>query len=139
MENQLKTGQIVRFKQYKKKALEPEAYYIVISEVKNKACWLQVINSNREYETGTSLVSSNLEDLEVVLIQAKELIYQEVTIKENLYNDFVSDYVHSVNEGDTYLKFTAVEGGFESNATYTMGTAILNGKIFAQIPDFLKQ
>ena len=45
----------------------------------------------------------------------------------------------TVNEGDTYLKFTTVEGGFESNATYTMGTAILNGKIFAQIPDFLKQ
>ena len=138
MENQLKTGQIVRFKQYKKKALEPEAYYSVISEVRNNACWLQVINSNREYETGTAIVSSNHEDLEVVVIQAKELIYQEVTIKENLYNDFVSDYVHSVNEGDTYLKFTAVEGGFESNATYTMGTTILNGKIFAQTPDFLK-
>lgn len=140
MENQLKPGQIVRFKEYKKKELEPEAYFIVlITEDKNKECWLQVINSNREYGTGTALVPVYLEDLEIVKIQAIELVFQEVTIKEGLYNDFVSDYVHSVDDKDSYLQFNAVEGGFESNAIYTMSTEILNGKLFAKIPDFLKQ
>jgi hypothetical protein len=140
MENQLKPGQIVRFKEYKKKELEPEAYFIVLTtENENNKCWLQVINSNREYETQTAIVPLYLDDIEVVEVQAKELVFQEVTIKEGLYNDFVSDYVHSVDDEESYLKFTAVDGGFESNAIYTMSTEILNGKIFAKMPDFLKQ
>ncbi len=139
MERQLKAGRIVRFKDYMKKELEPEAYFIIlIAEGKNKECWLQVINSNREYETGTTLFPTYLDDIEVVEVQAKELVLQEVTIKEGLYNDFVSDYVQSVENEECYLKFTAVEGGFESNVIYTMDTEILNGKIFAIIPDFLK-
>lgn len=77
MGNQLKAGQIVRFKNYKKKKLEPKAYFIVlITEDINNNCWVQVINSNREYETGTALSPLYLEDLEVVAVQAKELFYQ---------------------------------------------------------------
>lgn len=137
MEHQLKSGQIVRFKNYKKKDLEPEAYFIILNtKDKNNPCWLQVINSNRAFETGTALVPLCLEELEVVEVQAKELIYQEVTLKEGLYNDLVSDYVNSVNDGESYLKFTAVEGGFEYNVIYSMGTAILKGKLFAQMPNF---
>jgi hypothetical protein len=140
MENQLKPGQIVRFREYKKKELEPEAYFIVlITEDENKECWLQVINSNKYYETGTALAPVYIEDIEVVEVQANELVFQEVTIKEGLYNDFVSDYVHSVDDKDSNLQFNAVEGGFESNAIYTMSTEKLNGKLFAKIPDFLKQ
>lgn len=136
---QLKPGQIVRFKNYKKKKLEPEAYFLVlITEGMNNDCWLQVINGNRAFETGSVIVPLCPEDFEVVEVQAKELIYQEVTIKEGLYNDLVSDYVHSVNVGESYLKFTEVEGGFESNVIYTMGTAILNGRLFAQMPKFSK-
>lgn len=140
MGHQFKAGQIVRFKDYKKKELEPEAYFIVLTtKDKNKECWLQVINSNREYETETAIVPLYLDDIEIVEVQAKELVYQEVTIKEGLYSDFVSDYVHSVDDEESYLKFTAVNGGFESNTIYTMGNEKLNGKIFAKIPDFLKQ
>lgn len=139
MENKLKAGLIVRFKDYKKKELEPEAYFIVlITENGNNECWLQVINSNRVYETETAIVPLYLDDIEVVEVQAKELFYQKVTVKEGLYNDIVSDYVHSVDDEESYLKFTAVDDGFESNAIYTMGTGILNGKLFAEIPDFLK-
>lgn len=88
MENQLKAGEIVRFKNYKRKELEPEAYFIVLAtEEKNTECWLQVINGNRAFESGTSLVPLDIEDIEVVEVQAKQLVFQEVTIKEGLHND----------------------------------------------------
>jgi hypothetical protein len=139
MEQPLKAGQIVRFKNYKKKELETEAYFLVlITEGKNNDCWLQVINGNKSFETGTAIVPLYLDDFEVVEVQAKEFIYQQVTIKEGLYNDLVSDYVHSVSDSEAYIKFTAVEGGFESNVTYTMGAVILNGKLFAQTLNFSK-
>lgn len=139
MEHPLKAGQIVRFKNYKKKELEPEAYFLVlITEDKNNDCWLQVINGNRLFETGTAIVPLYLDDFEVVEVQAKEFIYQQVTIKEGLYHDLVSDYVYIVSDSEAYIKFTAVEGGFESNVTYTMGAAILNGKLFTQTLNFKK-
>lgn len=137
MGNKLKAGQIVRFKNYKKKKLEPEAYFIVlITEDINNNCWVQVINSNREYETGTALSPLYLEDLEVVTVQAKELVYQEITIKITIFQDFAADYVYSVDDEDSFLIFTAVDGGFESNAIYTMDTGVINGKYLLKCLNF---
>ena len=109
-----------------------------MTEDNNNDCWLHVIKGNRLFETGTVIAPLYLDDFEVVEVQAKEFIYQQVTIKEGLYHDLVSDYVHSVSDSEAYIKYIAVEGGFESNVTYTMGAAILNGKLFAQMLNFSK-
>lgn len=77
MEQLLKAGQIVRFKNYKKKELEPEAYFLVLmTEDNNNDCWLHVIKGNRLFETGTVIVPLYLDDFEVVEVQEKEFIYQ---------------------------------------------------------------
>lgn len=136
MNTTLKAGQIVRFKNYNPKENESEAYFVVIiPKDKNQYCWIQVINTNRYYGTGYSLSPTDVNDLELVQLSAKELMHQEVTIKDGLFQEIVFGIVHSASEPEGVVIFTENQGGFESNITFTMSSEILNGKLQIGMPN----
>ncbi len=136
MKTTFKAGQIVRFKNYNPKENEAEAYFVVIiPEDKYKNCWIQVINTNRYYETGYSLSPSDVNDLEPIHLTAIELLHQEVTIREGLYNDIVFGIVQGASEPDGQILFTKTAEGFESNITFYFSSEILNRKLQIDIPN----
>lgn len=138
MKTPFQAGQIVRFKNYNPKEKESEAYFVVIiPEDETNNCWIQVINTNRYYATGYSLSPTDVNDLELVQFTAKELINQEVTIREGLFQEIVFGIVQSTNEYDNEVVFTKTLDGFESNITFTFGSEILNGKLHIETPKIL--
>ena len=138
MKTPFQAGQIVRFKNYNPKEKESEAYFVVIiPEDETNNCWIQVINSNRYYATGYSLSPTDVNDLELVQLSAKDLMHQEVTIREGLFKEIVFGIVHSTSEYDNEVVFTKTLDGFESNITFTFGSEILNGKLHIETPTAL--
>ena len=138
MKTPFQAGQIVRFKNYNPKEKESEAYFVVIiPEDETNNCWIQVINSNRYYATGYSLSPTDVNDLELVQLTAKDLMHQEVTIREGLFQEIVFGIVHSANELNDQVVFTKTLDGFESNITITFGSEILNGKLHIETPKIL--
>ena len=135
MKTQFQAGQIVRFKNYNPKEGESEAYFVVL--MTKKDLWIQVINTNRYYKAGWSLVPLDINDIEVVQIKAHHLLQQEVVIKEGLYHENVIGHVLSVDQPESPLLFSKVADGFESNTTYYMSSDILNGKIRLEIPKII--
>lgn len=135
MKTIFQAGQIVRFKNYNPSEGETEAYFVVL--MTKQDLWIQGINSNRYYKAGWSLVPLDVNDLEVVQIKAHILLQQEVVIKEGIYHENVVGHVLSVNQHESPLIFSKVADGFESNATYTMSSEILKGKIHITIPTII--
>jgi hypothetical protein len=135
MKTLFQAGQIVRFKNYNPLEGETEAYFVVL--MTKKDLWIQGINSNRYYKAGWSLIPLDVNDIEAVEIQAHHLLQQEVVIKEELYHENVVGQVLKVDQPESYLFFSKVADGFESNATYTMSSEILNGKIHVAIPTII--
>ncbi len=136
MKTKLQAGQIVRFKNYNPKEGEAEAYFVVIiPEDEDQYCWIQVINTNRYYGTGYSLSPEDVNDLEPVILTAKDLLQQEITIREGLLNDIVFGIAHRASEPDGQVLFTKTPEGFESNITFYLSSEILNGKLQIGIPN----
>lgn len=136
MKTPFQAGQIVRFKNYNPKENEAEAYFVVIIPVDAaKNCWIQVINTNRYYGTGYSLSPTDVNDLELVQLTARELMCQEVTIRDGLFNEIVFGIVHSTSQPEGQLVFNKIPSGFESNITFTFGSEILNGKLQIGMPN----
>jgi hypothetical protein len=135
MKTTFQAGQIVRFKNYNPVEGETEAYFVVL--MTKKDLWIQGINTNRYYKAGWNLEPLDINDLEVVQIKANHLLQQEVVIKEGLYHENVIGHVLSVDQPESPLLFSKVADGFESNATYTMSSDILNGKIHIAIPTII--
>ena len=92
MKPQLKIGQVVRFKNYKRYPDENEAYFIVIQEEESdKEMVLFTINSNRIYISGTTILPEfPEEDLLKVDLRPSYLITEEITIKDTLFNEVVT-------------------------------------------------
>ena len=138
MKTPFQAGQIVRFKNYNPKENESEAYFVVIiPEDETNNCWIQVINSNRYYATGYSLSPTDVQDLELVQLTAIDLMHQEVTIREGLFQEVVFGIVQSTSEYVNEVVFTKTLDGFESNITFTFGSEILNGKLYIETPTIL--
>ena len=138
MKTPFQAGQIVRFKNYNPKENESEAYFVVIiPEDETNNCWIQVINTNRYYATGYSLSPTDVNDLELVRFTAKELINQEVTIRDGLFQEIVFGKIHNTCKPDDQVVFTKTLDGFESNITFTFGSEILNGKLHIETPKIL--
>lgn len=138
MKTQFQAGQIVRFKNYNPKENESEAYFVVIiPEDETNNCWIQVINSNRYYATGYSLSPTDVQDLELVQLTAIDLMHQEVTIREGLFQEVVFGIVQSTSEYVNEVVFTKTLDGFESNITFTFGSEIINGKLHIETPTAL--
>ena len=136
MKPKFQAGQIVRCKNYNPKGNESEAYFVVIiPEDVTKNCWIQVINSNRYYGTGYSLSPTDVNDLELVQLTAKELMHQEVTIRDGLFQEIVFGIVQSASQPEGQVFFKKIPTGFESNITFTLGAEILNGKLQIGLPD----
>ena len=136
MKTPFQAGQIVRFKNYIPKENEAEAYFVVIiPEDAAKNCWIQVINTNRYYGTGYSLSPTDVNDLELVYITARELMHQEVTIRDGLFQEIVFGIVRSASEPEVQLVFKKIPSGFESNITFTFSSEILNGKLQIGMPN----
>ena len=121
MKTQFKLGQVVRFKNYKRYSDEKEAYFVVIQEEEaDKEMVLFTINSNRIYVTGTTIYPEfPQEDLLKVDLRPSYLIYEEITIKETLFNEVVtgkavqytSDYqnIHFTKTGTTLVSDAVFE------------------------------
>ncbi len=138
MKTKLQAGQIVRVKKYWKREGEADAYFIVIiTEDRKGNCWLQAINSSRMYKAGTSICIIDFNEFEIVTPLAKNILHQEVTIKEEKYYDDVTDIVYQVDYPEKEIVYNKTSKGFISNVTYFMEYTICNGKLYAEIPDIL--
>ena len=92
LQEKLKIGQVVRFKNYKRNEAEKEAYFIVIQEEDaTNELELFTINSNRIYTTGTTIFPEfPEEDLRLVALKPSDLMLQKITIKDKVFNEVLT-------------------------------------------------
>jgi len=92
LQEKLKIGQVVRFKNYKRNEAEKEAYFIVIQEENaSNELKLFTINSNRIYTSGTTIIPEfPEEDLRLVALKPSDLMLQKITIKDKVFNEVLT-------------------------------------------------
>lgn len=92
LQEKLKIGQVVRFKNYKRNEAEKEAYFIVIQEEDaTNEIELFTINSNRIYTSGTTIFPEFPdEDLLLVALKPSDLMLQKITIKDKVFNEVLT-------------------------------------------------
>ena len=92
LQEKLKIGQVVRFKNYKRNEAEKEAYFIVIQEEDaTNELELYTINSNRIYTSGTTIIPEYPEeDLRLVALKPSDLMLQKITIKDKVFNEVLT-------------------------------------------------
>jgi hypothetical protein len=83
------------------------------------------------------LSPTDVNDLELIQLTAKELVHQEVTIRDGVFHEIVFGIVHRASEPEAQVVFTKIKGGFESNITFTLGSEILNGKLQIGMPNIM--
>lgn len=118
MKTQFKTGQVVRFKNYKRNEQEKEAYFVVIQEEDGtNELEIYTINSNRYYKSETKLIPIYPEeDLQIVDLRPSDLIDTQITIRENRFNEFVIGKVCFFNSDNHNVNFTRIGNTFVSDA-----------------------
>lgn len=134
-------GQILRLKKVKTELLEMEYYFIMLGCHEDNI-WLQVINTNRDFKTGFSIVPDEIENYEPIEVFGYDLIKLEVRVKENYTRDIVIGAITFVEELDSPLLFQKTNDGFESNIIFGMGDEmypILKGKIYIEYPHFFNK
>ena len=120
MKTQFKLGQVVRFKNYRRNNDEKEAYFVIIQEedVANEMV-LYTINSNRIYTSGTTIIPEFPdEDLRIVDLKPSDLINQEITIKENLFNNVVVGKVVNFTSADDTIYFKQIGAALVSETEF---------------------
>lgn len=127
MKKHFKLGTLLKFIDFNKN--ENDAYFVVIQEEsEHHDLVLQAINTTRYFPTGTTLVPESAEDFTPIELNAHDLINQEVTVKEHLFNDVVtSKAVYLVGENkkiqfhkkETYL-LSNVQYDFDSNIKHKL-------------------
>jgi len=128
MKTKFKLGQVVRFKNYKRNEAEKEAYFVVIQEeTATKELVLYTINTNRIYKSGTTLVPEfPKDDLQIVELKPCDLINQEITIKENLFNDIVVGFaVNSIGDKNT-IRFNHIKNLLVSDVEFEFNSTIIH-------------
>ena len=82
MDNTFTKGQIVRFKGYKRRPDEKEAYFVVIQEATpTQEMVLYTLNTNRLFHAGATVIPDYPdEDLEIKLLKPQSLFEEEVTL-----------------------------------------------------------
>lgn len=120
MKTQFKTGQVVRFKNYKRNEQEKEAYFVVIQEEDGtNELEIYTINSNRYYKSETKLIPIYPEeDLQIVDLRPSDLIDTQITIRENRFNEFVIGKVCFFNSDNHNVNFTRIGNTFVSDALF---------------------
>ena len=120
MKPKFKIGEVVRFKNYKLFETEREAYFIVIQEEDaTNEMVLYTINSNRYFKTGTTIVPEFPdEDLLVVDLKPYQLIDQEITIKETIFNEKVTGKCSFFNSDNHTVQFAQLGTTLVSDAEF---------------------
>jgi hypothetical protein len=131
-------GDVVRFKNYKRNQNDKEAYFVVIQEAsENQELVLFVLNSNRYYSSGTTIIPEYPdEDLERTILLASDLIHEKVVIKEHCFNDVVCGRVIAFEEGDCPICFHLKEEALHSNIKFQFRSQIkypLAGNLFVRL------
>lgn len=126
MKTQFKQGQVVRFKNYRRNKDEKEAYFIVIQEEDaTNEMVLYTINTNRYYISGTTIIPEfPEEDLRIVNLRPSDLINQEITIKENLFNDVVIGVAFYFGSENDTIEFNQVGNFLVSNIEFEFSSTI---------------
>lgn len=120
LQEKLKIGQVVRFKNYKRHTEEKEAFFIVIQEEEaNIEMELFTINSNRIYITGTTIFPEfPEEDLRLVALRPSDLINQELIIKETLFNEIVTGVAVYFSGDNDVIQFKQIGTALVSDAEF---------------------
>jgi hypothetical protein len=120
LQEKLKIGQVVRFKNYKRHTEEKEAYFIVIQEEDtNIEMELFTINSNRIYITGTTIIPEYPEeDLRLVALRPSDLMLQKTSIKETQFNEVVTGVVVYFSGDNDVIQFKQIGTALVSDAEF---------------------
>ena len=120
MKSQFKIGQTYCTKHKRKGTNSMNEYYVVIEEESDTSrLALVVINSNKEYNSGTIIDPEYPEiDLEKVEIRASDLLEEEITIMEIDFNDFVTSKAIRIIGEDDIINFTKVGDDLIANVQF---------------------
>ena len=120
LEEKLKIGQVVRFKNYRRNEAEKEAYFVVVQEEEaTKELVLYTINTNRYYKSGTTIIPEfPEEDLRLVTLKPGDLILQKITIKETLFNEIVTGTAVYFPGDNDIIQFKQIGTALVSNAGF---------------------
>ena len=138
MDNTLTKGQIVRFKGYKRRPDEKEAYFVVIQEATpTQEMVLYTLNTNRLFHTGATVIPDYPdEDLEIRLLKPQSLFEEEVTLIKGRTKSELTGVIFDCTSDEEYLTFALVNGFLESNAKFDYHTSknqLLRGKLYVAL------
>lgn len=146
MKTQFKRGQIYCSK-YNLKTNDSKGHYYVVMQEESvtQNLVLQIINSNKKFKTRWTIEPLSPEiDFEEVQIRASDLLFEEITIKETLFNELVcGKAIHFLGD-DQIIQFSAVGDDLISNVQFEFKSTIkprLKGHLYFDFYDkaqFLK-
>jgi hypothetical protein len=112
MKNTFTVGQIVRFKNYKRKPEDKEAYFIVIQEEdQNNQLVLFTINTNRFYNAGETIIPEfPHEDLRFVDIKYSDLLNEKIITQDTTSFEVGSGTATAFIGDDAYIEFEQKDG-----------------------------
>ena len=110
-------GDILRFKNYKRKPDDKEAYFVVIQEEdENNEMVLYTLNTNRYYKSGATIIPENPEDdLRIVQLKSSDLLQEEVTLIKGPTENELTGIVFDFLEEDTEVVFSLENSFLVSN------------------------
>ena len=110
-------GDILRFKNYRRKPDDKEAYFVVIQEEdENNEMVLYTLNTNRYYKSGATIIPENPEDdLRIVQLKSSDLLQEEVTLIKGPTENELTGIVFDFLEEDTEVVFSLENSFLVSN------------------------
>ena len=112
MKNTFTVGQIVRFKNYKRKPDDKEAYFIVIQEEdENNQLVLFTINTNKFYNAGETIIPEfPQEDLRFVDLKYSDLLHEKIITQDTTSFEVGSGTATAFIGEDAYIEFEQKDG-----------------------------
>ncbi len=112
MKNTFTVGQIVRFKNYKRKPEDKEAYFIVIQEEdENNQLVLFTINTNRFYNAGETIIPEfPHEDLRFVDLKYSDLLHEKIITQDTTSFEVGSGTATAFIGEDAFIAFEEKDG-----------------------------
>lgn len=120
-------GQTVKSRHFKRiNNIEKEAYCLVIQEEdKERKLVIQQINAQRGVVPGTAYIPiCPHDDLEHIEIKASDLVNEEISIKETLFNEIVVGWVEHYYGDNEIIQFTSVGADLISNVKFEYHSTI---------------
>lgn len=124
LQEKLKIGQVVRFKNYKRNETEKEAYFIVIQEegAANEII-LYTVNSNRIYISETTIIPEYPEeDLRLVAMKPSDLMLQKITIKDKVFNEVFTSAAVYFSGDNASIQFKQIGTALVSDTEFEIAS-----------------